>query len=281
MDWVGSLNKALDYIEGHLLEELPCEEIAAQVFISNFHFQRCFSLLTGTTVGEYIRNRRLSLAGQELAASDEKVIDIALKYGYETPESFSKAFTRFHGVTPLQAKSEGSVLKSYCRLIIKITMEGGTVMDYKIISRDSFRVLAMTRTFQSKGSSTEIPQFWSQYYAEGYDSKVCGAMGICEPEKPSGDEFRYGIGCEYRPGAKVPEGFELLTIPANTWAVFHCVGPMPSAIQNMWKRVYSEWLPQAEYERVEGCDFELYTEGNNQSSNYVSEIWIPVRKKLA
>lgn len=279
MEWVRSLNRAIEYIESHLLEELTCEEVAAHVYISNFHFQRCFSLLTEMTVGEYIRNRRLSLAGQELTSSDKKIIDIALKYGYETPESFTKAFARFHGVTPTQAKVEGSGLKSFNRLLIKIKLEGGTVMDYKIITREAFKVLVMTRLFKTESSFTDLPDYWTEYFSKGYGKLVPGSMGICEPERPDSDEFRYGIGQEYAEGAEIPKGYELLTIPANTWAVFKCIDPMPSAMQEVWKRIYGEWLPQADYERIQGCDFEVYTEGNNQSEDYVSEIWIPVRKK--
>jgi AraC family transcriptional regulator len=279
MEWVKTLNNAINYIEDHLLENLTCQEIASHVYSSNFHFQRCFSLLTGMTVGEYIRNRRLSLAGQELAASDKKVIDIALKYGYETPESFARAFMRFHGVTPSQAKMEGSGLKSFNRLIVKLTLEGGTVMDYRIIGRDSFRILAMTKRFKTERSFNDLPQFWTEYYAKGYDTIVHATLGVCEPEKPDSDYFKYGIGRVYAEGSAIPEGFEIMTIPANTWAVFRCVGPMPNAMQTVLQRIYSEWLPQAEYERLPDYDFEVYTEGDKQSENYVSEIWIPVKKR--
>lgn len=279
MEWVVSLNRAIDYMEDHLLGELTCEKIASHVYLSNFHFQRCFSLLTGMTVGEYIRNRRLSLAGQELATSKEKVIDIALKYGYETPESFTKAFARFHGVTPTQAKLEGSELKSFNRLIIKIILEGGTVMDYKIITKSSFQVLAMTRTFQAEKSSRDLPEFWTEYFSKGYDKMAEGTLGICRQESLDSKDFEYSIGCEYPQGSCIPDGFGIITIPASTWAVFKCVGPMPKAIQDTWKRIYSEWLPQAEYDRIQEYDFERYTRGNNQSADYVSEIWIPVKKK--
>lgn len=280
MDWVKSLNRAIDYIEGHLLtDDLSCEDVAKHIYSSSFHFQRVFSLLTGMTVGEYIRNRRLSLAGQELIISNKKVIDVALKYGYETPESFTKAFSRFHGITPNQAKIEGSNLKSFNRFIIKIELEGGSIMDYKIVKREKYSVLAKTKYFNSENSTEEIPKFWSEYYNDGSEEIVCGMLGICEQEKLGCKEYRYGIGCECSDDAKVPNGFEKLTIPAYTWAVFKCVGPMPHSIQNMWKRIYSEWLPQSEYELIPDYDIELYTDGDTHSENYVSEIWIPVKNK--
>lgn len=279
MEWIQRLDKAIDYIEDNLLTELTCEEIAAQVYISSYHFQRIFSLLTGMTIGEYIRNRRLSLVGQELTLSNIRVIDVALKYGYETPESFTKAFSRFHGVTPNQAKMEGSDLKSFNRLIIKIRLEGGNIMDYRIIRKDAFKVLVKTKVFTAENCEKEIPKFWTKYFSDGSQKQVCGMLGICEQEKTGSGEFRYGIGCECESTSIIPDGFEMWTIPAYTWAIFKCVGPMPDTIQNMWKRIYSEWLPQAEYELISDYDIELYTDGNNQSEDYVSEIWIPVKKK--
>ena len=150
MDWIRSLNRAIGYIEDNLLTDLSCEDIAEHIYSSSFHFQRVFSLLTQMTVGEHIRNRRLSLAGQELIMSKARVIDIALKYGYDTPESFTKAFSRFHGITPIQAKREGSNLKSFNRLIIKIELEGGSIMDYKIVKREEYTVIAKTRYFRKQ-----------------------------------------------------------------------------------------------------------------------------------
>lgn len=279
MCWIQSLNSAIDYMEEHLLGDLSCEDIARHIYSSSFHFQRVFSLLTKMTVGEYIRKRRLSLAGQELATSNAKVIDVALKYGYETPEGFAKAFSRFHGVTPNQAKRKGSNLKSFNRLIIKIKLEGGKIMDYKIVNKGEYVVLAKTRYFTSENSAEEIPKFWSEYFEDGSHETVCGMLGICGQEKVGSKDFRYGIGCESSDHAHVPNGFEKITIPPYTWAVFKCVGPMPNSIQNMWKRIYSEWLPQSEYALIPDYDIELYTDGNNQSEEYVSEIWIPVKKK--
>ena len=279
MDWIKSLNRAIAYIEDNLLENLSCKDIADQIYISSFHFQRGFSLLTGMSVGEYIRNRRLSLAGQELILSDVKVIDVALKYGYETPESFSKAFSRFHEISPNQARLEGAVLKSFNRLVIKIRLEGGTVMNYQIVNKEAFEVLAKFQTFTSENSQKGIPAFWDEYNAQGLQGVVPAVLGICGKEDKETGEFFYGIGTIYQPEKDIPDGFELASVAAGTWAVFKCVGPMPDAIQNMWERIFSEWLPQADYELVSEYDFEFYTDGDSQSKDYESEIWLPVRKK--
>ncbi len=277
MEWIQSLNQAIDYIEDNLLHQLTCDAIARQAYISNFHFQRTFNLLTGLTVGEYIRNRRLSLAGQELIKEDAKVINIALKYGYETPESFSKAFLRFHGITPNQAKKQGSNLKSFNRLVIKIKIEGGCIMDYKIVKKEGFKVVAKTKFFNDENSKKGIPEFWTEYYEKGLNNKVCGMMGICSQTNGDSGEWKYGIGCEDNYVKEIPKDFRLLEIPAYTWAIFKCTGPMPNAIQDMWRKIYSEWLPQSGYELVNDYDIEFYTEGDNQANDYRSEIWIPVK----
>lgn len=279
MEWLQSLNRAIDYMEKHLTDNITCEDVAEHIYISSFHFQRTFNLLTGLTIGEYLRNRRLSLAGQDLLKGENKVIDVALKYCYETPESFSKAFSRFHGITPSQARKEGSVLKSFNRLVIKIKLEGGSTMDYRIVKKDSFKVVAKTRLFSNETSQSEIPKFWSEYYNTGLDKKVCGMMGICLQSKNTTRTWSYGIGCEEKFVREIPKDFEILEIPSYTWAIFTCVGPMPNGIQNMWERVYSEWLPQADYELISDYDIEYYTERDNTKEDYVSEIWIPVKEK--
>ena len=132
MNWITGLQKAIDYIEDHLLEDLEYDEIAAQCFSSGYHFQRVFSILCGYTVCEYVRSRRLSLAATELASTDIKVIDAALKYGYESPDSFAKAFQRFHGVLPSQVKGGSCRLRSFSRLVLNFSMEGGKEMNYRI-----------------------------------------------------------------------------------------------------------------------------------------------------
>lgn len=119
MEWTQTISKAVDYMETHITDDISVEDVAREVLLSPFYFQKGFHFLCGITVAEYIRNRRLSLAGNELATSEEKVIDIALKYGYNSPDSFTKAFTRFHGITPSMAQKNGKMLKSFAPLKIK------------------------------------------------------------------------------------------------------------------------------------------------------------------
>lgn len=278
MEWVQSLNNAVDYIEKHLLEDICCENVAEYVHISTFHFQRTFNLLSGMTIQTYIRNRRLSLAGEELLHSDRKVIDVALKYRYETAESFSKAFSRFHGKSPSKVKME-KCLKSFNRLSIKISLEGGVSMDYRIEKHDEMRLLVYSKMFTAATSENGIPKFWEEYFKNEIYILAPGYLGICAQKVSRADEFLYGIGCNSRDVQSVPDGFELLSIPSNTWVIFKSVGPMPDAIQKMWDRIYREWLPSTKYELIPEYCIENYLPGDNHSDNYISEIWLPVTER--
>lgn len=283
MDWINRLQSSIDHIENHLNEDLSIAEIAETAFVTSFHYQRIFSLLTGMTIGEYVRKRRLAKAGQEIACSDQKVIDIAMKYGYDSPESFSKAFTRFHGISPAAARTPGASLKSFSPFVLKITIEGGLTMDYRIENKQEFKVLVISRKFSAETSSAEIPKFWNEFFSKGFNKVACGRFGICCPPEKGSKEFQYSIGNYLNDTgvnpSDVPAGFQILDIPAASWAVFPCVGPMPDSIQNLWKRIYSEWLPTSGYELVPAYDVEMYSQGDVDSADYKSEIWLPVKKK--
>lgn len=277
MDWIKMINRAIEYMEGHLTEEVTLTEIAEQVHLSAYHFQRAFSLLTGLSPAEYLRKRRLSQAGADLAGGGEKVIDVALKYGYDSPESFAKAFTRFHGVSPMQVK-KGSPVQFMNRFTVRLTIEGGCLMEYKLEKWDAMDLLVRAKEFHAETCEQEIPKFWDEYYANEDYRKVPGYLGICAQEKTKGDVFRYCIGCNAADVEGVPEGFERLHIPAYTWAVFKCVGPTPEAIQAMWERIYKEWLPVSDYELIPDYEIENYLPGDPTARDYVSEICIPVKK---
>ena len=154
MDWINGMRCAIEYMEEHMTEEISYEEVAKQACVSVFHFQRVFGILCGITVGEYIRNRRLTMAGEELAATNCRVIDVAMKYGYDSPDSFTKAFIRFHGIRPSSAKEHGAVLRAYAPLHIKYSLEGGGIMDYRIEEKEALKLIGMKRTFQFDDAST-------------------------------------------------------------------------------------------------------------------------------
>ncbi len=285
MEWIEAVEKAVGYIEEHITEELSVNEIAQQANFSPFYFQKGFSLLCGFTIAEYIRKRRLALAGSELLSNDEKVIDLAIKYGYDSPDSFTKAFTRFHGVTPAAARKEGVTLKAFAPLKITLSLKGGYLMDYKITKKDSFTVVGVAQTFQYENAKKEVPELWKEFFRLGKDKHVCGLFGINHDKTMECDEFEYLIADHYDPTKEVPEGFVTKVIPAFTWAVFPCKGAMPKALQEVNGRIFSEWLPACkDYEIAAGYCVELYEDPRKyargtQDDEYYSELWIPVRKK--
>ena len=229
--WVEGIQNAIDYIEENLTEELKIQDIAGKAYVSAFHFQRIFNILCGFTVGEYIRSRR-RLATQELSKSDARVVDVAIKYGYDSPDSFTRAFTKFHGISPSAAKLKGANLKSFAQIRIKIKLEGGTMLGYKIVEKAQFTVMGKARRFNADTSCDEIP--------EGYETRV---------------------------------------IPAGTWAVFPCRGALPKSLQDVNKRIWSEWLPSCkEYKLAGNYNIEMYTPPTGNPDAYYCEIWVPVEK---
>lgn len=285
MGWVEDIGEAVKYIEDNITQELKMEQIAKRACVSSFYFQKGFAMLCGFTVKDYIRQRRLSLAGSELASTDERVIDIALKYGYDSPDSFTKAFTRFHGATPTAVRRDGAMVKSFAPLKIKFRLEGGYIMDYKIVKKDAFTVAGLSGVFSYERAVEEVPAFWQEYFQNVDERKLCGLYGINIDEDMSGDEFEYMIADNYSPTDEMPDGYVTRVIPAHTWAVFPCKGPMPERMAEVNRKIFSEWLPNnAEYQIAEGYNIEMYTDvtlypKGNRDENYYSEIWIPVRKK--
>lgn len=277
-NWAEGIGSAIRYIEDNLAGELDISDIAAQAYVSAFHFQRIFSVLCGMTVGEYIRARRLTLAAQELSRGDIRVIDAAVKYGYDSPDSFARAFTRFHGITPSAAKEKGAALKSYAPLKIRLTLEGGSMMDYRIEEKAQFTVMGVSRKFSSETSYQEIPKFWEEHFRNGGGEKVKGMFGVCIDSRDNGSamEFDYLIADVYDPCAEIPEGCVTRVIPAGTWAIFPC---SVKTLQDVNTKIWSEWLPNCkDYKLAGNYNIEMYTEMCDDPAKQYCEIWVPVVK---
>lgn len=286
MEWIEALRVAIDYMEEHLLEGCTAEDIGKCVYMSPFYFQKGFKIITGYTVGEYVRNRRLYLAALEVIKGEKRIIDLAYKYGYDTPESFTKAFSRFHGVSPMQLKNEPHKICVFLPLQVSLSIKGGNQMDYRLEKMGAFKAIGMGRNFQYESAFGHIPGFWEEY-CKCYMDKYCkvlpncsiGMYGIGIEEGEQCKQFRYLIAGNYK-GEEVPEGLEVVEIPALTWAKFRCVGPMPEALQTLNTKIYGEWLPgHPNYEIAAGYNIEMYALGDTKALDYVSEIWIPVREK--
>lgn len=285
MNWMESINAAIAYIEENLTEEITMEKISKHAYVSPFYLQKGFAMLCEFTVGEYIRKRRLSLAGNDLINTDQKIIDIALKYGYDSPDSFTKAFYRFHGVTPTAVRKEGAMIKTFAPLKVSLVLKGGYTMNYKIVEKEAFTVVGVADVFKYETAKTEVPKLWQDFFISGKDKVICGMYGINMDSQMSGNTFTYMIADDYHPTMEIPEGFVTKTIPKHTWAVFACMGPSVKTIQKINKNIFSEWLPNCkEYEIAEGYNIEMYTDASKypngvQDENYYGEIWIPVKKK--
>ncbi|SEN54764.1 AraC family transcriptional regulator [Lihuaxuella thermophila] len=284
MAWVESLQRAINYIEEHLLEDIRIEDISKQANMSVYHFQRVFSILTDISVGEYIRRRRLTLAAQELSRTNGKIIDIAYKYGYDTPEAFSKAFRRQHGLTPSEARKHMGKLKSYNRLMIQVSLKGVDPMQYKIVERDSFQVVGIKREFSCVNGENHvnIPKLWNEVNANGTsdllfqlnNGQIKGVLGVTANYNDEKKVIDYWVATEY--DGEAPDGLLTLQIPASKWAVFEVHGPMPHAMTNAWKQIFSEWFPSSGHEHAGTPELEVYPDGDPYHSDYYSEIWIPV-----
>lgn len=286
MEWTKAISTAIEYIENNLTEDISAEDIAKQVNISPFYFQKGFSLLCGYTVTEYIRSRRLALAAVELV-NGAKVIDAAIKYRYDSPDSFAKAFCRFHGATPSMVQKNSTMIKAFAPLKITLTLKGGYTMDYRIVKKESFIVLGTMKKFTYENAKTDIPEYWQEHYKKGNGKYVCGMFGVNIDVSMGNSEFDYMIADAYNPSVDIPEGFVTRTIPAFTWAVFPIKGAMPDALQDVNKKIFSEWLPAlADYEFAAGYCIEMYDDAGKYpkgtlDENYYSEIWLPIKKKDA
>ncbi len=297
MEWLTCIKGAINYMENHLLTIQNVEEVADYVHISPMYLQKGFQIMTGYTIGEYLRNRKLYHAALDIVDSQEKIIDIAYRYGYDTPESFTKAFTRFHSATPSAIRKNRYLLKPFHPLRINIVIQGGEKMDFTIQKLTALKLIGFTREFSFDHSYEEIPKFWDEVYGKHqslifagntpsndleqavYDNRI-GEFGVCIDDIGKDGHFRYMIAGRYM-GGNVPDGLEIYELPESLWAKFKCVGAIPDAIQTVNTQIWQEWLPgNTEYELAGKYNIEWYSAfGRPTDSDYQSEIWIPVVKK--
>lgn len=292
MEWISGIQRAIDYIEEHLTDEIDFEAAAREAYSSSFHFQRVFSILCGITLGDYVRMRRLALAASDIVNTDEKVIEIAMKYGYDSPESFTRAFTRFHGVTPSEAK-RGAVVKSFSRLSVKLTLTGGTTMDYRIEKMKGFQIICKKKQVTKPENATataDISAFWDECNADGSMAKLCsylpkeprlkGLLGMCFSFDMEANKFPYGIGVEYDGRPITDEGLEVVDVPESTFVVFECRGKMPEIFSETYKKIVTEFFPQnPRYEYGRSVELEVYPSDDVDNPNYYCEIWIAVNER--
>lgn len=291
MDSLKSMNDALNYIEENLANDIDFKEVARLAICSEYHFQRMFSFLAGISLSEYVRRRRLTMAAFELNNSNVRIIDLAIKYGYSSPDSFTRAFQNLHGITPSEARLNGQSLKAYPRMAFQLSIRGGNEMNYRIIEKGSFSIVGIKKRVPIifNGVNPEITAMWQSLNEEII--RQLKELSIVEPKGIISASVNFSEGRMEEKGEldhyigvattrECPANLTQLEVSASTWAVFEIVGPFPDTLQNVWGRIYSEWFPSSNYELAEGPEI-LWNENKDVTSpTFKSEIWIPVRKKL-
>ncbi len=285
MEWLKKLGKAIDYIEDNLDKEISYDEAARIACCSPYYFQRVFSYVSGVSLAEYIRRRKMTQAAFELQRADSRVIDVALKYGYSSPTSFNRAFQNVHGITPTAAKLGGNVLQAYPSIQFKIEITGGSAMAYRIVKKPPLRIVGIRipLTSDMEENLRIVPEFWKASLQGKQFLEICslsngeprGILGISVYKNPR--EIYYYIGVAVNSPA--PAGMYGFEIPAATWVIFDNNGRFKEDVQSVFKRFYMEWLPFSGYQYAELPDIEVYPICSGQPVNGHSEVWIAVVKE--
>lgn len=281
MEWIERLNKSIHYIEEHITEEISYDELAQIACCSTYHFQRMFTYIAGVSLSEYIRRRKMSLAAVDLQGSNEKIIDISLKYGYSSPTAFNRAFQSIHGVAPSVLKNEGVSIKSFPPITFKFTVKGVEELNYRIETKPAFRIVGKSYPLNKEIEQNflEVPQMWQNAVMDGTIKKIIAIMNS-QPQGVLGvsacndnEEWKYYIAVSST--ADIDTSLEEYIIPGCMWAIFPGGGTGKS-IQELEKRIVTEWLPTSGYEFTEGPDVEVYFNPDPNNTQY--EVWIPIKK---
>lgn len=283
MKWIERLNEVICYIEDHLTSEISYTKAARLACCSVFHLQRMFSYMTDMSLSEYIRRRKMTLAALDLQKNETKIVEIALKYGYQSPTAFNRAFQNVHGIAPSEAKKDGSNLKAYPPLSFQITIKGVEKMEYRIEKKEAFRIVGLKTPLSKvhEENLASVPIFWDEISRDGRLQKIISKMsaenpGVLGVNFCTEDSWNYYVAV--RSEQPLEDGLEECEIPASMWAIFSGKGAMPKAIQALARRVYTEWLPNTEYEYANTPDLEMYLDATPQNANF--EIWLPIIRKL-
>ncbi|UWD47324.1 AraC family transcriptional regulator [Clostridioides difficile] len=283
MEWIERLNKAINYIEENITKEIEYEQLAKIACCSTYHFQRMFAYMADVPLSEYIRRRRMSLAAVELQNDNKKIIDVALKYGYSSPTAFNRAFKSIHGIAPSIIQKEDTVnLKAFPPISFKITIKGAEEMNYRIEKKEEFRIVGVSQPLHTELEKNFeiVPKMWQQSALDGTIQKLLPMMNS-QPKGVLGvsvcndsEDWKYFISVAST--ESIDDKLDEYIIPPFTWAIFSGEGQCPQAIQELEKRIITEWLPTSGYEYDNGPDIELYLNPEPQNAKF--EVWVPVKK---
>lgn len=283
MEWNEKLQNIIDYIENHLQrkeEAINYDEISQMAGCSFNFFQKVFSYMNGISFSEYVRCRKLTLAGYDLKSTSMKIIDISYKYGYDSPTSFTKAFQQFHGTSPKDARNREVEL----RVTPKMQLLYQQSYSWRIEQKPSFRLIGKSKKFSCLNGVhyEKIPEFWSECQKnnvyttlislDSADTK--GMFGLSDCYDSQSNEITYSI--MVKSDKELPEGFREFIMPEATWAIFDCKGTIPHSIHKCWKYLNEEWLLKYPFKHAPCPELEWYSDGNQYSKEYLSQIWIPI-----
>ena len=282
MDWIERLNSSINYMEECLLSQIDLNKVAAIAGASTYHYQRMFAYMAEIPLSEYIRRRRMSLAAVELQDKSNKVIDISLKYGYDSPTAFNRAFQSVHGITPTMAREQGIILKAFPPIRFQMMIKGESEMNYRIEQKDAFRIVGIRKPLEKEIEKNfgTVPGMWEEAAMNGTIAKLASLMDG-EPKGLLGvslcndlEDWCYYIAVSSN--MKLPSGLEKVIVPKAMWAIFSGEGTNIS-IQQIERRIVTEWLPTSGYEYGNAPDIEVYL--NPDPTNAKFEVWIPVVRK--
>lgn len=287
MAYMDKMNNAIDFIEANIMDDIDLNLVARKACCSVYHFLRTFSFLAGIPLSEYIRRRKLTLAAFDLY-DGEKVVDVATKYGYSSPEAFARAFKGLHGITPIAARNTDMSLKAYPKLSFHLSLGGDEEIDYRIAQKNAYEVCGITIDVPILHEKTNavITQFWEDNIGNGVIGQFHRDIGLEYNTCLNAALFNYGKStfsymiCYERPSSHEPSGYSVLSVPSFTWAVFstpeHTSKETTEIIRNMRERIFMEWFPTSGYKHAGGPEFEMFHKNNNK---FVVEIWVPIIKK--
>ncbi|MEU9075626.1 AraC family transcriptional regulator [Kitasatospora sp. NPDC048538] len=285
------LNRAMDEIDRNLDREIDVAALARIAMTSEYHFRRLFSMLAGMPLSEYVRRRRLTVAGAEVLDGERTLLDIAVRYGYTSGEAFARAFRAMHGVGPGEARRSGAVLTSQPRMSFRLVVEGSSSMEYRIVEKPDFRIVGRKArvTLIYQGVNPGIAEFIRglgkdtvERIAELTGRDPVGIVSVSDDfsaNREEGSELDYWHAVVAREDAVVPDDLDVLHVPAGMWAVFTNSGPFPQALQEMWGDVAAQWFPSNPYEARPGPEI-LQTRFVPGSPDAEAELWIPVARAV-
>lgn len=289
MDMLKDMNEALRYIEEHLDGEIDFGKVSAIAGVSEFHFRKMFSYLSGMGLSSYIRNRRLSLAAMDLQQEQERVLDVAIKYGYDSADGFSRAFREWSGINPSEVKYSDH-FKSFPRLTFQLTIQGGIEMEYRIAKKEAFKLVGIKKrvSIVFEGPNQEITKMVQSITVEqreqlqswrnaDVNTVVNASFNFDDGRYEEEGQLDHLVGSITTLDDSF-EGFDVVDVPAQSWAIFSMEGPFPQKMQETWGKIFSDWLPSSNYELVDGPEISFNGDLSDLQKVY-SEIWIPVKKR--